>query len=161
MDSTYCLVTLELGLQVVLVDIRLLVPHIVLCGLVDLRKVLLCRADLVCGLLRSIGGNVLSESRSVAHCVLSDTNPMGIFIPGPLTELAELSIGDHECSESLQTLCSLGGILLASLLIDGEVRTLSIAGGKLLGLPDEVLEKFTLILHQEHLLSRVDNIAQV
>jgi cupin superfamily acireductone dioxygenase involved in methionine salvage len=86
---------------------------------------------------------------------------MGKYRRNQLTKLAELSVGDHECSEGLQTLCSLGSILLASILIDGEVWALGITGGDLLSLPDEVLKKFTLVLDQEHLLSRIDNIAQV
>lgn len=78
-----------------------------------------------------------------------------------LTELAELSVGDHQCAQSLQTLSSLAGILLASILVDRKVRALGITSGDLLRLPDEVLNEFTLILHQEHLLGGVDDIAQV
>ena len=78
-----------------------------------------------------------------------------------LTKLAELSIGDHQCTQGLQALSGLAGILLASFLVDREVGALSITSGDLLSLPDEVLDEFTLVLHQQHLLSGVNDIAQV
>lgn len=68
--GTYSLVPLEFGLQVIRGDIGLLVPHVVLCSLVDLRKLLFRGADLVGGLLRSIGSNVLAKSHGIVHCAL-------------------------------------------------------------------------------------------
>lgn len=68
--GTYILVLLEFGLQVILGDIGLLVPYVLLCSLVDLRKILFRGADLVGSLLRSIGSNVLAKSHGIADCAL-------------------------------------------------------------------------------------------
>lgn len=77
------------------------------------------------------------------------------------TKLAELSIGDHQSAQGLQALCGLGRILLATFLVDGEARALGVTGGNFLSLPDEVLDKFALVLDQEHLLRGINHIAQV
>lgn len=78
-----------------------------------------------------------------------------------LTNLSELSVGDQERSQSLKTLQGLLAVLLASLLGDGHIGGLDIAGGDLLGLPDEILQKLALVLGEEHQLGLLDNIAQV
>jgi hypothetical protein len=44
------------------------VPHILLGGLINLRKLLLSGADLVGSLLRSIGSNILAKSRGITYC---------------------------------------------------------------------------------------------
>lgn len=78
-----------------------------------------------------------------------------------LTNLSELSVGDQERSQSLKTLQGLLAVLLASLLGDGHIGGLDIAGGDPLGLPDEILQKLALVLGEEHQLGLLNNIAQV
>lgn len=78
-----------------------------------------------------------------------------------LTNFSELSVGDQERSKSLKTLQGLLAILLASLLRDRHIGALDIAGGDLLGLPDEILQKLALVLGEEHQLGLLNDIAQV
>jgi hypothetical protein len=66
-----------------------------------------------------------------------------------LTELAELSVGDHERAESAKTLQSLIAVLLSSLLVNWSTWNASICAVDLLCLPDEVLEEITLILAEK------------
>ena len=78
-----------------------------------------------------------------------------------LTNLTELSVGDQESTESLETVQSLVGILFAILLGDGDIGFLGITGGDVLSLPDKFLQQLTLVLGQEQLLGLVDDVAQV
>lgn len=78
-----------------------------------------------------------------------------------LTNLTELSVGDQESTESLETVQSLVGILFAILLGDGDIGLLGITGGDVLSLPDKFLQQLTLVLGQEQLLGLVNDVAQV
>jgi hypothetical protein len=78
-----------------------------------------------------------------------------------LTDLAELSVGDQQCAESLETLQGLVRILLARLLGDGHIRGLHITGVDLLSLPDEVLQQLALVLGEKQQLSLFDDVAQI
>lgn len=78
-----------------------------------------------------------------------------------LTDLAELSVGDQQCAESLETLQGLVRILLARLLGHGHIGGLHMTGADLLSLPDEVLQQLTLVLGEEQQLSLFDDVAQV
>lgn len=155
---TYSLLSLELGLHVLLGDIGLLVPDVLLSRLVNLRELLFRRPDLVGSLLRRVRGDVFEEDGGVAHWNYQYSDPRKGMMKH--TDLAKFAIGDQKRSQGLEALQRLLAILLAGLLVDGN-RCLHISRGDLLGLPDELLQQFTLVLGQEQLLGLVDNIAQV
>lgn len=56
-----------------------------------------------------------------------------------LTELAELAIGDEQCTKSSQTVKCLLAVLLSGRLVNRSVWSASVASVDSLALPDEVL----------------------
>lgn len=80
---------------------------------------------------------------------------------GRLTNLSELAVGNQQSTKGLETFQGPVGILLAILFGDGHIGDLGITSGNLLGPPDEVLKKLAVVLGQEHLLSLINDIAQV
>lgn len=59
--------SLEAALQVILGDVRLLVPHVLLSRGIDLGELVLRWAHLVGSLLGSIGGDIAQQYRCVTH----------------------------------------------------------------------------------------------
>lgn len=78
-----------------------------------------------------------------------------------LTELAKLSIGYHERTESAKTLQSLISVLLSSFLVDWSAWYTSICNVDLLCLPDEVLKEIAFVLAKKKDLGLFDNIAGI
>lgn len=64
---TYTLALLEALLDVLLGEARLLVPGVLLGWLVNLRQLLLGRADHIGGLLGGIGCHIADQNESIAH----------------------------------------------------------------------------------------------
>jgi len=58
---------LKAALQVILGDVRLLVPYVLLGGGIDLGELVLRWAHLVGSLLGSIGGNIAQQNSCVTH----------------------------------------------------------------------------------------------
>lgn len=78
-----------------------------------------------------------------------------------LTELAELSVGDHERAKSTETLQSLIAVLLSSFLVDWSAWHRSICTIDLLCLPDEILEEITLVLAEKKDLGLFNDVAGI
>lgn len=78
----------------------------------------------------------------------------------PRTDLSELSVGDQECSQGLETLYCLLTILLCGVLRDAHGGSFGI-NGDLLSLPNKILQEFAFVLGQEQLLGLINDVAQV
>ena len=78
-----------------------------------------------------------------------------------LTNLTELSVGDQQGTQGLQTIQGLVAILLGAFLLDGGTRLVHLDRAKVLRIVDELLQQMTVVLAQDQLSGVVDDIAQV
>lgn len=78
-----------------------------------------------------------------------------------LTDLPELSVGDQQSTQSLQTIHSLVAILLGAIFVDGGTRFVHFDRAKVLRTVDELLKQMTVVLAQDQLSGVVDDVAQI
>ena len=84
-----------------------------------------------------------------------------IFWLGKIDIDMDINILSRKCSQSLQTISGLAGILLSIFLSHWDVRCLGIAGGNLLRLPDKVLEEFAIVFGEQEFLRLVNDITEI
>ena len=80
---------------------------------------------------------------------------------GGLTKLSELAVGDEQLTECSQALQSLVGLLLGTLLVNGNIGLLCGTTADLLGLPDEILKQVALVLCENENLGRLNDVLDV
>lgn len=80
---------------------------------------------------------------------------------GGLTKLSELAVGDEQLTECSQALQSLVGLLLGTLLVNGNIWLLCGSAANLLGLPDEILKQVALVLCENENLGRLNDVLDV
>ncbi len=144
-----------------LLEVRLLVPSVVLGWAVNLLELLLRWVDLVGGLLRGITGDVAEQDSEVVDCKNLSVLVVTCNDESKLTKLAELAIGDDECAESAEALEGLVAVLLCGILFNWHTRLLDTVAADGLSLPDEVLEEVAVVLGEKHDLGLLDDIAQI
>lgn len=151
---------LDLALDVILGEVWGLVPSVVLCRSIDLLELLLIRVDGRGSVLSSIACDVAEEGNGVADCELLAESTSNNELD-PLTQLAELAVGNDQLTESSEALDSLVAVLLGGLLVNGSAWSLGVARADALSLPDEVLEDIAVVLGQEEDLGLFNDIAEI
>lgn len=147
--------------EVLLGQIRSLVPGVVGGGLVNLRQLLLVGAHTIGGTGSGVSDHVAEEDRRVADCMMLAAFPSIGWLSGGLTKLAELAIGDEQSTQGSQALERLVAISLGRVLANRRIGALYALGVVLPRLPDEVLDQVALVLGEKQLLGELDNVARV
>ena len=135
--------TLGLLLQVFLVEVGGLVPGVVLGSLVNLTELFLVGAELASSATSSITSHVPKQDGSI------------------LQELTELAIGDEQCAEGAETLKSILSIALSGVFVKRGLDAVNALWVKLGSLPDEVLDQVALVLGENEVLGKTDNLMGV
>ncbi|KAI6767974.1 hypothetical protein HG530_005983 [Fusarium avenaceum] len=134
---------LGLVLEVLLGEVRSLVPDVVLSRLIELLKLLLRRSDLGSSVGSSITSHIAEKNSSIRE------------------KLSELSVSDEQLAKGPQALKSLVTILLGSVLADRRVGGVDALGIELGGLPDKVLDQVALVLGEKEMLGLLDSIGGI
>ena len=66
-----------------------------------------------------------------------------------LTDLPELSVGDQQGTQGLQTIQGLVAILLGAFLLDGGTRLVHLDRAEVLRIVNELLDQMTVVLAQD------------
>lgn len=143
--------SLELVCELLSGNVRLIIPGIFFCRLLNLGEILLGWLNRVGNFLGGISSDVAQENNSV-----TDYRPSTqVLTNGKITmtrhtQLAELSIGDYKSTQSLQSLRGIGGILFGAFPVHRRpIHLCYVRGPDMLRFPDELLQKVAFIFCDE------------